>query len=772
MNFKFLSLCSLLSVGMLFSCKDDNSMEVDNPSAFPEIETGMPDVSAGYVMRILEIDDEFNPQSFTWKLGTKRELEVYVKDENGETGILDLHVETDPETGLKSLVCDKIDLSNVDLSVPKLLYVYLKLHKSDQSRVMRVVLRKKVGTVGSEDPLFYASDKIGFSMCPADEFRSTISEALLFGSFSQGSQNQEKELVEENIQDGRDFEMGGKRYSDIKQAYALNVGFKGNFKTKNGMLKTSLNGSYNSSDEYIDNYEYYIAAIRREEKSVSISNSLLLQKEKLATHLTASLNDVLNCPGSDLYGKFSNDEEGMKALFQTYGTHIITRGTFGGEYDIIYSRQENIHSHDIGVDVSASISHRQRQEKPNTEATAVGNGLSNFFTMIGGIMSSRFIKGTADGSYSEDDYQEAIESKLEIGAKGAYGVTDLEVWQNEVMSDKSWWVITRYEKPSKIDDDDTSNLLPLYELILDQIQINEDGTTTTIPAEKTARYQAMVAYMDSYIDSKMLKPVQRKLVLADFMMEAGESSRHEDGPKPKAKVCNMQKENLKLLYVPLYMNYNAPKEYQDQIGYALDTNQNKFVNAAGGNSHYWYVAYGYEGDVKPLSDIRFAKADEMGEDKSDEEGGENLKFYHQRGNNANEGITAALNDNYVYVKLHQEGDGTAPITAIALASNKGESDQWGDLIYASTYGAEWRSDYASTYTNFSEWWNTNGKCSDIKEGFYEGGLIETDVDVHVVYSTAQLLYPWPSTGLSWGYDEKGDPYLSSPYYQSYLEWNE
>lgn len=743
-KFILLSSVAFLISGLATSCSDDENIVIDHPD---DVQTVTNDFSQMFSARIIEIDEN-TPKTIDWILPHKYDLSVEVTERNGGKDPFNFRIEKD-EDGFRHLICDNLDLSELDLSRPKIYNLNLSLADGSKSKDAAIILRAAAPEVSTDDEWYFADQAIGWGMDITDDFTLKNARVIAFSTLDRNQQTGDITVNTQGTgQDGECFESGGQRYEDLRQSFSMNIGLKGQKRVKNGMLSGSINGGVNSQKEYSENYEYYVAAIRMEMATAALSKKLLLDPEELRAHMVQEVCEALNDPSSLMYKFFPNDDAGIKLLYETYGTHVVTRGTFGGLYTIKYSRMETIHSHDIGVDLSASIKFSAKNPEKDSvsgNTSAQNKGLNSFFSALTNKMTSSYLSGDADMSYGENSYQQAIHAKRQIHASGNGGSLDLDTWSAGLDTDRSRWVLTRFETPSGINTDDESNLIPLYDFVFDK---------------DSERYNKMKEYYDKYVEEKCPKPIKRELVLADFMMKAGDEGGHGQGtPKPFGALASFNN-NQHLLYIPIYMNHNGP--YPDQKTYALDTMQDKFAKVDGNRPHYWYVAYGFlntmpkdsvPNGVEGLIDIRIGKKSEFGEDMTDT-GGENLKWYSIRGDAATTSTISAMNENYIWVHAKpktDEGDNTPIITAIGLCRDKSESEIWSDVIYASTYGSEWKTNFESFYPSWSKWWDSDfTKCSDIKEGFYEQGAIKTDVDVHVVFSTDPTLLNPLDKNLCWG----------------------
>ena len=72
--------------------------------------------------------------------------------------------------------------------------------------------------------------------------------------------------------------------------------------------------------------------------------------------LTTTASRLLNETNSDLYKRYGNTQKGIYDLYDTYGTHVLVGGVFGGSYTYIYSRKENLYYDETVFAAEAELS--------------------------------------------------------------------------------------------------------------------------------------------------------------------------------------------------------------------------------------------------------------------------------------------------------------------------------------------------------------------------------------------------------------------------------
>lgn len=730
------------------SCNDDNDLEIDDPN-LPALVEGALDLTHGKSVVIIEDDDEL-ANGFKFVLATQRKVNLQVEGGHPDINPLNLRIETDND-GSKHLVSDRIDFEKIKSYLP--LIYRINLSAADESKDLTLILRSSTVASSPDDEdanvlYSYARNTIGRGVDVTYDFgTSAIQQPVLtYRTFSNNQEENLVDLIENPIKEGKCWEWGGQRFSQTHYEYAWSLGFKGQLAKKSGVLKGSLNVNQSGSGTMMANYEYYICALRQERSDVSIHSRILDDPDLLYAHMDKYFNEILNDVTSKGYAAYPNTDEGMQKFVEDYGTHLLTKATFGGLYTIVYSRQENMHETSVGEDISAAVKYKFKKENKPEEA------IEKWWQALGQMLNSSYIQGNIDESWYSDTYKSATKGDLQMSAVGHDGAIDLVEWKEGC--DAGDVVCTRFDKYYANGDhnEDTSNLIPLYELVKDKSSI---------------RYSKLKTYIEKYIDKNAPTFYEDKLILTDFMMKCGDKDMqgnfHVPG-EPKVLALHSNYAGADLIYLPLYVNYNGPTS-ADQLGYALETNQDEYVVGTSKRPHYWYCAFGYVSEVPGIYDIRFGKTNQFGKGKKDDNG-ESMEYYQQRGDHANEGIEgSALNNNYVWLRPPIYTTDKSLITAIGLADNwenhlksdnkSSDNVNWGEIIIASTPGVEYRENYFQNQTKFNSWWNENYVITDPQNGeFYEG--YRTPWDIRLVLSrSSDLIYNWTdldedSNGLSWG----------------------
>lgn len=707
--------------GMTFtSCSDE---DVNSKNNLPDLEEWAEDLTDNEFVIFHNLKSEGEEVSF--KLGTLKDVELTLTPEVAGDDPYNFRVETRSD-GYQYVVSDKVDnntefkSSYYDLNV--------KVKGSDLEKSVLIVPRLEL----KYDPMAYVRKSLGRGVNLFNDLGATGDSVIDLKRIS----------IDENtnVQGGYSWETGGKRISETSEKYSVKVGVKGNFPTNKVLFAPAFTTTTNEETTFKNSYEYYMYFIVQHASDVVLDESIYTSLSKRIACLDAAANDILNVPRSDLYKQYSllnkaykSEQEVAYAIFDRFGTHVLTRAKYGAVYRSVFMREENAYKHSIGEDVSADLQFTWGKDEANQTQQATN--------------SKYMIQNQDDISWYSSDYQEASKTSKVITVDGNKAIMQMSKWLDEGLNKKKTWVPISYEVGKYEFSTDDNNLIELKEF-------------SKIPA----RRKLLEDWIDQYIQDRAPDVMEDELVLADVIMIPGKVGGHKTSSDPEEfKILDSNFAGRKLIYYPLYQNPNGP--YDDQIGYPLDTDQDKYVDLDGDRPHYWWYALGHKSQVSGFSDIRLGR----GNDDLDAKHGWTIRG-NEDDNSAQTGINSDIQNNCVY--LRSPVDDEQLVTAIGLARNLEEKDsdrdQWGEVIFASSAGAQWMvgtQGYNANRQAFIDYWDANGVFDDPNNtGFYEGFMVSTPYDVHMVKSYG----PWMNSIngkaiLSWGdEDSNGDPSTKNP----------
>lgn len=682
------------------ACSDDDNLSgVIDDSNLPDLIEGCIDIANGHNVVFVDLDDI---ESFKFQLGTKRNVVAEVPEDFPLTLKVEMAADTTRYLSLK--------LSGEDLAEdsPSVYTVTLGL-VSDETvkKDLKIVVRPHGGSPTDVSDYAYNIGKgtkiwneLGNVTYPVIDFSQIV--AHLYDNVN-------------NVQTGLQFEIGGERYEETMERVCSKVGLGGLAKGGGYALTGSSTFSQESTTSNIANTELYLGYYSRVMAEVKLNSDWIeniKEKGELFTLLDETTNDAMNNPGTGAYKQYGNDEAGIKKFLDHYGTHVITQGAFGGNYIYIYARRENAYENNVGVDASANITLRYNgnQEKAST-----------WLQQYQRKHSSPYINPSVDADSYTSEYQSVSHCFEAIKATGGDGDTDIASWEEKFSSESpSKWVVVSY---ATLDSDGSGNLISITDFILDE-----------------ARKEAVEKYFDSYLESKTKPLKEDKLVLADFMMKTGSDGHKKEDPK---SFISTGPDGKKYLYFPVMAT--PYQQYPSQAGYALETNQDKYVTGTTNKGHYWYYALGYDSECAGFSSIRF--------DNSSHDG------WVKRGDNANNGVVGAIDDNYVQLYTKDSGKlkYEEKVKAVVIEYLNYVSLYRHENCFGASGGAELKMPFDSSVSqaNYNNYWqNSATYCDDSRWRwvFYEGWL-STPHQFCVGYS----LKPLPINKLSFGEGKSEGP---------------
>ncbi len=667
---------------LVIACSDDS----DN-FQYPVWQDGATDVANGYSSIIIDLDKPENIRLYT-------DREISLENENDFVGF-----EVITENGkqyVKPFL--KKDISEIKPFMTKLrikIHSYLrsrngsyKESEADITKELYISFRRTTTAPDNVDVNYARA--IGKGTKPWGDMGNVTYPILDFNAIYEHIGKNENLTLKSIF-----FETSGERYTSSLEKLGVSLGLSA---VNQGLGKFFFSGSasygISKSTSKSSYYEYYIGYYGKKMSEVRLNEDWIYNQSSLCALLDTTVNNVLNNQGTKAYQKYSNDSIGIFALLEQYGTHIITQASFGGNYTVLYGREENAYETSVGHDAGASIGSKMPM-----------NGTSTWRDIYLNKTASPAVSGSIDVSKYEEDRDLASKSFHIITAKGGNASEDMDAWDKSVtLESKDTWIPISYLLEG--DSENKSSLLPIYELVVE-------------PARKAA----IMKYMNAFVESHTPNTVESPMIVVDFMMKAaGTNKRKDDMPWP---FIAEDPYGQKRWYYPLMANSNAVADN----GYALETSGSDYILVGDSDDHYWYYALGHvdkEKNVYGITDIRFA-----------EEGYGN--GFTRRGDHCKVGFpsNALLEKRYVHLKFANENTKTEDlIKAIGLQDFGDEDDENDDKIIASTGGSEMTYPFGSN-NRFDNYWE-KGSFNITGTHWYAGGGLVKKNKFRPVYSTKNL----------------------------------
>jgi hypothetical protein len=476
------------------------------------------------------------------------------------------------------------------------------------------------------------------------------------------------------------IEINASKYTDVISQMSEQLGISasgipGKGKAKGFLFGCAFNQTFNKDTETTSKLEFTVEILQKRMVTANLGSDFTLDNpEVVLKYIGDEANRALNVPADNLYQAFTDDKAGIFKLYDTYGTHVMTSGVFGGTYIYAYARKQTSYFYATSFYAGASLSERQAAHGAN------GNWMDSYLAN----MHAQNASISASGSDYNSDYSETYGEMTAFIVAGGAASPDFGVWDASIVDADSNLAMIQYSTDSN---DNASGLIPLYYLAT--------GT----------RRALMEQYLEDYLTSKEI-PINDtpKLVVADFQMRDATNG-HDSSVKPVPQTL-LDASGTERLYFPLMANKYARADQ----GKMLDTSQSDYIEVADATDQLWWYALAFSDELAKgsggIKDIRFYDADEA-----------NSKNYTCRGDRADTSMNYSDIDNH-YVSLSWTNAPDEMITGVGLLMN---NDGNGYEVIASSAGTEMLLPFenSSNLTQFTSHWGTFPVAeSDIETSTY------------------------------------------------------
>lgn len=597
----------------------------------------------------------------------------------------------------------EVDIRNIDskpcmvINVPGLdkaqlpLTFHINVREANQTRseeptehTLTVALRSKNLSTSHDDLYNYdcIRDALGCGMSVVEEIGGTNKKSRIF-DFDQIYQY----LADRDFS-GHDgttyttsYEITGSDYKETTRQYSFNLGINGsrNMESRFSLLDgKTFQGSFDMALDFnshaTEYFEYHIFLTLARRKSIKLSGFMDYSSERLVGYLSQSANDVLNNPASEEYKSYPNTKEGIYALYDRFGTHVMTSCIWGGRFNIIYFRKQNAYLNSTASSFALHMGIKKNNNSINSDHP-LGSWIVSKMTQTG-------LEGDLGMNTYAEDIQETTEEQSFVISIGGNANTDPILWEESMeTANATDYALIALDEPATENGANSGGLISLSCLCLDGL-----------------RQYYLNLYYDEYIKDRALTPDQKTgMVLADVIMVKDDNN-GSGGIDPTQQRVMTDAFGKKRLYTPLYVN-----EYgnADLRGQAVETSNSHYITVSDACDQYWYAAVDWPSECNGISEICISDKDE------------NTLFadgWTRRGNRADSDMNwPNIDNNYLCVKFIPDGDtDTQRVTGFGLAFGDSENDittsnlKWTD-IFCSSVGTEMRFPFA-TDTNFPYHW--------------------------------------------------------------------
>ena len=508
-----------------------------------------------------------------------------------------------------------------------------------------------------------------------------------------------------------DFAYDNQSMEEVTKTFNWGIGLSALFPLGKLLFNTAFNFNHHKT-EFSSSANEYILAMRRIEKATvqfdmqkfednGLNSSIMLSHHFRVLAMLTSLT---------FWDHILNANMNAEAVYNYWGTDMISEGTFGGLYTYIYGRQENACGSSTGWDACFSLG---LHNKLGVDQMPDANNASTAAVLLWKFKSEAAGKVGGNTSFdlgSEDsEYHEASKAfSLDFRWGGGNGSTDA-AWMSGFDNNDNWALVS-YSAHSTTQESDTetnsqgSTLYPLHKMAENlstgyKAMFSLEGLThrdSILVNCMEANAKKLADARQDYLNSLAQDWADQEYVLADFMMvstDADSKTGHPAGePKP---IVREDPFGVKRIYYPMMANDFAPVDK----GYALETGQPKalktkpYINDDNvDKNQYWYYALAPKNETPGINYVTFHP--NVGEFYN-----YSSYKYIRRGESSKTGIKwSNPTDNYVYICYYSETkDSNKPITAVELRTD------YNSLRIANTGGAELAPGGSTQTQIYNEW---------------------------------------------------------------------
>lgn len=451
--------------------------------------------------------------------------------------------------------------------------------------------------------------------------------------------------------------------------------------TRSKLFSGSFNERFQHNRTSSNRFEYHVDVHVKPMVELHMATAIYTtdnDPDVFLPYLTATAQFLLNVSHDDLYKRYPNTKEGIYDLYDTYGTHVLVGGVFGGSYTYIYSRKENMYYDETVLAAEAELSAKSASPAGENE-----NWLQTYYR----VMGTHGGKIGAGGGYTKSELNEHMSEESIMIITGGNASVDFESWDNSIADENSNLHLVRYGPKG-----DSTNcfMIPLYYLTKD-----------------SARKNALKEHLNAYVEEHSKLEKEPKLIVADFMMRTGK----DDHGDPAGQRVFTGPDGKKRIYSPLVLNTKGPDK--SQIGKMLDTSAHQYLDVGDYADQLWWVAFDFEGECRPIYHMRFMK-----EDDARQHG------FEPRGQDAESGMEwEAIDNHFVSLRFTTDDTHKEPITGVGIA-RKGKSDDKYYVI-ATSPGTDMTLPY-SIDTQFPAYWGSVEYKSKEENPPYRFGVDQED----------------------------------------------
>lgn len=396
----------------------------------------------------------------------------------------------------------------------------------------------------------------------------------------------------------------GSTIEDVQESHNYSFGLGGTFLS---LFSGNIGGSIKKSSHNRAEYEYIMGT-----KMFYASQGALRWNDiDPLMCIDKNFNDLINNPGSAIYKKYEDTEEGIFELLRDYGSSIVCTASLGAYGEYIYSRKKTISEQSIAWDLKAGLE-MSKKASPDTSIFSHLRALQTLGVKVDAnvdkLSPPKSKKFSADFSTEHDykQYLEATKTNVDVFVCGGNSLTvnvnnDLSPFN--ATEDCSKWIICSYLYHIS-DDDIESNpnpFRPVSALVYDPTSVRGKIICDLLKPYTKDNRQSCKFY-DMFEQPQEQKPSD--VVLADFRCVLTKSLNKDypnvGSPEPIIMAGPDGKERL--YFATMTSPWTPNQKQLFMQGYVFDASFNQ-SNAKTYNVNFYY-ALDYSDECFGITDAR------------------------------------------------------------------------------------------------------------------------------------------------------------------------
>jgi hypothetical protein len=254
---------------------------------------------------------------------------------------------------------------------------------------------------------------------------------------------QSENLIEKDTySDRRLFEVEGKSYTEVTSEINKSFGLDISVLEFKNTLKTATNNAMKDTDDY----EYHVRLFFGKALGVT-----LRPVSDLASYVQdKALHDIAGIAENGVVAYPTNDKNKLKKLFDTYGTHIITKAIFGCRHQTYYMREA------VGMETKI-----KKQVDYNLDSKfKIKDGLQDLGIKLGQSYEESYV--TISNSENEKEFTQWI---------GGGSIDSFAQWESGMDFAKPTSIaLIGYIMPGSTNE---SGLIPIWEIVKDAQRVQK-----------------------------------------------------------------------------------------------------------------------------------------------------------------------------------------------------------------------------------------------------------------------------------------------------------